>query len=425
MKMKQTIEQTGLTDRAIRLYISKGLVFPRINEKYNGRKEIEFSECDIERLSQIAALRKVGFSIPEIGEMIGNSNAIRPLAEQLATRAKAEAAEKSEAAAALSAALASGEPLDSLEALCAALTAYTLKTPLPEEDIKAAKEERDRKKYSVIICAVAAGLSILLLLGTPILVLCQYRFPYLDRSSRQILVLCCGWLVLTLALNSVLLFLLKRRTVLTKRFCRITNAVHAVTVLLFLTGLPSWLLCMGINPVESRTEDPRHYLQMDSFLTHNEWAESIPDIDTGLTFAETIAAVFPSDIPASACGENGLHYGFPPTTKYYYRYENGIDPVFDVFAEWRLPTGEYRTAKRAGSAGAVFRSEYGGWECYFFQQEHNGKTDPWDFLHTEWEHDDYLYVIFACNDSTQTVRYMASYAIDSLPAGPYFTQLNW
>ena len=42
-----------LTDRAIRLYIENGLVSPSCSENYAGRKNIEFSEEDIEALKNI------------------------------------------------------------------------------------------------------------------------------------------------------------------------------------------------------------------------------------------------------------------------------------------------------------------------------------------------------------------------------------
>ena len=66
MKMKDVLEQTGLTDRAVRLYIDNGLVTPNIEESYSGRKNINFSTEDVDRLRNIALLRKVGFSIPDI-----------------------------------------------------------------------------------------------------------------------------------------------------------------------------------------------------------------------------------------------------------------------------------------------------------------------------------------------------------------------
>ena len=47
MKIKQVIKETGLTDRAIRLYIEKDLVKPEYDENYNGRKSINFSENEV------------------------------------------------------------------------------------------------------------------------------------------------------------------------------------------------------------------------------------------------------------------------------------------------------------------------------------------------------------------------------------------
>ena len=66
MKMKDVITETGLTDRAIRLYIENSLVSPSCNENYAGRRNIEFSADDVEALKNVATLRKAGFSINEI-----------------------------------------------------------------------------------------------------------------------------------------------------------------------------------------------------------------------------------------------------------------------------------------------------------------------------------------------------------------------
>ena len=66
MKIKEVSEKTELTERAIRLYIENGLVAPNVNESYSGRRNIEFSEEDVERLKSISVLRKAGFSIAQI-----------------------------------------------------------------------------------------------------------------------------------------------------------------------------------------------------------------------------------------------------------------------------------------------------------------------------------------------------------------------
>ena len=42
-----------------------------------------------------------------------------------------------------------------------------------------------------------------------------------------------------------------------------------------------------------------------------------------------------------------------------------------------------------------------------------------------WEDQHYWFLIFAYNDKTQRVRYIASYAVDSFPEGPYYLSLDW
>lgn len=66
MKIKEVIKETGLTDRAIRLYMDNDLIKPRCDENYSGRKSIDFSQNDVEQLKNIATLRKADFSIQEI-----------------------------------------------------------------------------------------------------------------------------------------------------------------------------------------------------------------------------------------------------------------------------------------------------------------------------------------------------------------------
>ena len=77
MKMKAVTELTGLTDRAVRLYIDNGLIKPDISENYAGRKNIEFSDNDVDRLKNIAVLRKAGFPISDIGLLISDSSQTR------------------------------------------------------------------------------------------------------------------------------------------------------------------------------------------------------------------------------------------------------------------------------------------------------------------------------------------------------------
>ncbi len=76
MKMKDVCTRTGLTDRAIRIYIEEGLVQPSYEENYNGRKKFDFSEEDVKLLNKISVLRKYDFSIKQIRTLINDENGV-------------------------------------------------------------------------------------------------------------------------------------------------------------------------------------------------------------------------------------------------------------------------------------------------------------------------------------------------------------
>ena len=69
VKIKEVCERTGLTDRAVRLYIENGLVTPKCRENGFGRRSFDFSEEDVASLKDVAAMRSAGFSISAVREM--------------------------------------------------------------------------------------------------------------------------------------------------------------------------------------------------------------------------------------------------------------------------------------------------------------------------------------------------------------------
>ena len=74
MRIKEVIALTGLTDKTIRYYISKGLVFPNNNVSYSGRSNYNFTDDDVKTLNRIAVLRKAGFSVSQIDLMKKGTN---------------------------------------------------------------------------------------------------------------------------------------------------------------------------------------------------------------------------------------------------------------------------------------------------------------------------------------------------------------
>lgn len=66
MKIKEVIDKTGLTDRAIRLYIDEGLVLPNIEEILQRKKEYRLFRGGCQQTKQycLAYTRKRGLGMP-------------------------------------------------------------------------------------------------------------------------------------------------------------------------------------------------------------------------------------------------------------------------------------------------------------------------------------------------------------------------
>jgi len=75
MKINEVCKKTKLSERAIRLYVEKGLIKPK-SQYVNGRTNLDFTEEDVELLTDISVLRKTGFSIADIISMQNSSEAV-------------------------------------------------------------------------------------------------------------------------------------------------------------------------------------------------------------------------------------------------------------------------------------------------------------------------------------------------------------
>jgi len=132
LRMKEACARTGLTERAVRLYIEKGLLTPW-QEEQNDRVLTFFSEEDISRLEDIAVLRKAGFSIDSIVTMTKYPQTIGDIVrEQLEKTAKE--AEESRAVSELLQ-NAAKENCRTVHELCAALNHEPMHSiPVPHTD---------------------------------------------------------------------------------------------------------------------------------------------------------------------------------------------------------------------------------------------------------------------------------------------------
>ena len=133
MKMKSVCERTGLTDRTVRYYIEEGLLSPAFIENHTGRRNFDFTENDIEKLTDISVLRKFGFSISEIHTMFSSPENISSIVEDLKQRKKEEIENQQKLLDALSCVDANS---DSVSKLASKLKAPAVKLPIPKEDMR-------------------------------------------------------------------------------------------------------------------------------------------------------------------------------------------------------------------------------------------------------------------------------------------------
>lgn len=130
MKIKTVCERTGLSDRAIRLYIENGLLAPDKTENYTGRRSFDFSEDDVTRLDQIAVLRASGFSIAQIREVQENPEKIPAIVAEVTEKQETELRKSEKVLSSLSAL---SEEIGSFEELADRLTDETIPETPPED----------------------------------------------------------------------------------------------------------------------------------------------------------------------------------------------------------------------------------------------------------------------------------------------------
>lgn len=92
-KMKEVCQQTGLTEKTVRLYVQKELVSPHTEERLHGTS-YDFSDDDIQRLKSIAVLRRTGFSISEISQLRQQPDTLPGMIEEKKQLLEAEIYEK-------------------------------------------------------------------------------------------------------------------------------------------------------------------------------------------------------------------------------------------------------------------------------------------------------------------------------------------
>ena len=404
MKMKEVLAQTGLTDRAVRLYIDNGLIAPDIEENYSGRKNIEFSQSDIDRLKNIALLRKIGFSIPDIKEISQGGENTKSIIEAFIQQ-KQENIESDT----LILEQIKNISLDSkitMESLCLQLSSAAENKQVPKEDLQLPKAEK-RRREDYIAIAIIGIIAPLIIMTTLILLRCVgHKNLVFDFETIMMYIhLFSGWfIIIVLSLVMLLInrpkFVSEKKQRIRKHLSRILFSINTFAVFAAMGG--SSLALMLAMHTQEYTTDPNDYMSLGSYY--------------GSVEKEEILKVFPSEIPESQVMYNGLFKDkYKPSTVYYYHNMESLDDVSDIFAQWQLPRKEFYEEVELKQSNAVETVQKGDWVmCYYSGNEKSEKEENY-----------YDILAFAYNEDILTVRYICSSNIGYHECKPYYLSLDW
>ncbi len=407
MQIKEVIVKTGLTDRAIRLYIENGLVIPENKKSYTGRNNFNFTLADIEKLEQIALLRKADFSLEQIKMLqAGGEPARKMLLEYL--NAKQENVITGQKIVEALKDFPTHTPV-TMENVCEKIQKSMEHRDLPEADERPTKGECWEKWLIRIV--VISFLTFWSLFGIGVLLTYKEDFLFRHYYLNPINYIGMAYIFIPI-LMSVLILFLYRKQVLTAKKRKKRRWVSGIAFgILFLVAIqPIGLASVNfVPPFYSETDYPGDYLVLGSYVK---------------MYGDDIYKLFPANIPRSAISEGSQWYPpdkFPDTTKYYYYFQDVFDPSFQIYAEWILPENEFKEElnriRNYYPEGPNQQVQWGNWTCMSFTD------DTLDWIKAE---SHYYYLIFAYNEKTGGVRYIASYSVDcGEEQEPYFLSLIW
>ncbi len=395
LKIKTVCELTNLTDRTIRYYIEEGLISPDYTENYIGRRTFKFSENDVNILKNISVLRKYGFSITEIKEMISNPASIPRITLGLQERKQKDINEERELLEKLNQAIYNES--SNITELAEFLSNPVENKPIP-------KEKQSIKKILVrILKGIVKSVIVLL----PIAMFAQgfylrwSKYLYSSFIWEKI-----PWAMIPL-IPSIIMILLSKR--MRKKHIKIIVTALCVLSIPFNFFSPFTM----INNY-SETTNPDNYFVIE----HDCWAY----------FSSVCRDMFLDASPCFTEYSEELYEWVPiENTKYYYYYSVGLFHAnYNIYAEWFIEQEELE--KEIARIKTLFKEENnlsyveqkkGNWECIILT--------PCVFeTFTEREnYDRYNYYIFAYNEKDMRVRYIASSNQEDMGDAPYQLSLEW
>ena len=396
MKIKAVCELTGLTARTVRVYIDEQLIAPKFTENYLGRRSFEFSQSDIAALQNIATLRKYGFSIDEIRNILLDSQTSIAIIENVKQRTKIQADEYHERLKALSRveSLKAYSVEELSEILLQGEAEIQFPVELPKLNVK-------RIVKSAVIFLIV-WLPFVLVIGGIINDITTYAYPKINIAN----------VILTLLTLIPSISIL----VITKFKPNIKRIIKRIILCLCIIAIPFSLIMPYGIVTRSETTDFRNYRDFDP--------------DCLATRNKVFNEVFPSrpHYFENVKNEDGEWEAVYFDAKYYYRFFYGMDYTYDIYAEWPLEAdkfGEEVQRVKGVFEKAIADKTYG----YKFVEIEKGEytclilyrgDEPFQKATNN-----YQYLIFAYSETTNSVRYIYCDSLENGVDQPYYLQLDW
>ena len=396
MKIKAVCDLTGLTARTVRVYIDEQLIAPKFTENYLGRRSFEFSQSDIAALQNIATLRKYGFSIDEIRNILLDSQTSIAIIENVKQRTQIQADEYRERLKALSRveSLKAYSVEELSEILLQGEAEIQFPVELPKLNVK-------RIVKSAVIFLIV-WLPFVLVIGGIINDITTYAYPKISITN----------VILTLftLIPSVSIL------VITKLKSNIKRIAKRMILCLCVVAIPfSFIMPYGIV-TRSETTDFRNYRDFDP--------------DCLATRNKVFNEVFPMwpNYFENVKNEDGEWEAIYLDAKYYYQFFRVMDYTYDIYAEWPLEAdkfGEEVQRVKGVFEEAVADKTYG----YKFVEIKKGEytclilyrgDEPFQKATNN-----YQYLIFAYSETTNSVRYIYCDSLENGVDQPYYLQLDW
>ena len=396
MKIKAVCDLTGLTARTVRVYIDEQLIAPEFTENYLGRRSFEFSQSDIAALQNIATLRKYGFSIDEIRNILLDSQTSIAIIENVKQRTQIQADEYRERLKAL--ARIEVQKTYSVEELSEILLQGEAELELPVESPK--RNVKRIVKSAVIFLIV--WLPFVLVIGGIINDITTYAYPKINIAN----------VILTLLTLIPSISIL----VITKLKPNIKRTVKRIILCLCVVAIPFSLVMPYGIVTRSETTAFRYYRDFDP--------------DCLATRNKVFNEVFPMwpHYFENVKNEDGEWEAIYLDAKYYYRFFYGMDYTYDIYAEWPLEAdkfGEEVQRVKGVFEKAIVDKTYG----YKFVEIEKGEytclilysgDEPFQKATNN-----YQYLIFAYSETTNSVRYIYCDSLENGVDQPYYLELDW